>query len=93
MPRGKISLPMTIGEHQRVLTVMSNLLVVDYPSSYNAVIRQPARKALKAITFIYHLTMRFATTEGIRYVRGSQYDSQQCYNQLVRMASNKRRLP
>ena len=36
--QGKISLPMTVREHPRVLTVIMNFLVVDCPSAYNTVI-------------------------------------------------------
>ena len=59
MPRGNISLPVTTGEHPRVSIVIANFLVVDCPSAYNAIIGQPTLKVLKAITSIYHLTMKF----------------------------------
>ena len=50
-------------------------------------------KKLKAITSIYHLVMKFPTTEATEYARGSQYNSQKCYNQSVRMATDRRKLP
>ena len=50
-------------------------------------------KELKAITSIYHLIIMFPTVKGTGYVRGSQYDSRECYNQSVRMAIDRRMLP
>ena len=93
MLQGKISMLVSVEEHLGVSTVITNFLVVDCPSAHNAVIGRPTMKVLKAITLMYHLTMKFPTTEGTGYVRGSQYDSRKCYNQLVRMATNRRRLP
>lgn len=65
----------TVGEHPRVSTMIVDFLVVDYMFSYNAVIRWPMLKALKAITSIYHLAMKFPIAEGIGNVHGSQYDT------------------
>ena len=93
MSGGKISLPMTVGEHPRVSTMIVDFLIIDCPSAYNVVIDRPTLKALKVITSIYHLTMKFAIAEEIGYVRGSQYDSRECYNQSVRMATDRIRLP
>ena len=93
MPRGKISLPITIGEYQRMYIIVTEFLIVDCRSTYNTVIGCPTLKALKAITSIYHLTLKLPTPKGTRYIRGSQFDSQEYYNQLVRMTLDRRRLP
>lgn len=44
-PRGRIDLPLTIGEFSRTSTVMIEFLVVDYPSTFNALLGRP-KKAL-----------------------------------------------
>ena len=80
IPWGKISLPITIYEYPRVSTVVAEFLVVDCTSMYNAIIRKPIVKALKAITSIYHLTMKLPTLEGTGCMRGSQFDSREYYN-------------
>ena len=85
-------MPITIGKYSRVSTVVAEFLVVDCPSAYNVVIEQLTLKALNSIPSIYHLTMKFPTPEGIGYVHGSQFDSRECYNQSVRMASGRKRL-
>ena len=38
---------------------MTEVLIVDYPSLFNKVIGRPLLKALKVVTFIHHLTMKF----------------------------------
>ena len=72
--------------------IIIDFLVMDCLSIYNAVIRKPTLKALKAITSIYHLMMKFPTPEEIGYIHGSQFDLRECYNQSVRMGSDKKRL-
>ena len=50
-------------------------------------------KALKVVTSIFHLTMKFPTTDGTEEVRGSQYDSRECYNKSLKLEEKERRLP
>ena len=66
--RGIVKLAVTIGEHPRVPTIIVGLLVVDCPSAVNGIIGRPLLKALKAVTSIYHLTMKFPTAEGTKQV-------------------------
>ena len=58
-------LAVTVGEHPRVSIVVANFLVVDYSSAINGIIGRPLLKILKVVTSIYHLTIKFPTTEGI----------------------------
>ena len=71
IPRGKIKLVVIVGEYLRISTMMTEFLVVDCPSTFNGVIGIPLLKALKAVTSIYHLMMKFSTVKGNRQVRGS----------------------
>ena len=68
IPKGTIKLAVTVGEHLRVSTVMTEFLVVDCPSTFNGVIRRPLLKALKVVTSIYYLTnyltMKFPIVKG-----------------------------
>ena len=68
IPKGKIKLAVTVGEHPQVLTVMPEFLIVDCPSAFNGVIGRLLLKALKVVTSIYHLTMKFPTVEGTEEV-------------------------
>ena len=85
--------PTTLGEHPRLSTVMVEFLIIDCPSAFNGVIGRPLLKALKAITSIYHLTMKFPSMEETGQVRGTQYDSRECYNKSIKLAEKERRLP
>ena len=67
--KGTIKLTVKMGDHLRVSIVMTKFLVVDCPSSFNGVIGRPLLKALKVVTSIYHLTMKFPDIEGIGQVR------------------------
>ena len=51
--------------------MMTEFLIVDYPSAFNGVIGRLLLKALKAVTSIYHLRMKFPTIEGTKQFQGS----------------------
>ena len=84
IPMGIISLPMIMGEYPRQSYVMSDFLVIDQPSTFNAVLGRPSLRALKAITSIYHLLMKFPTPNGVGQVRRNQDEARRYYNQAVR---------
>jgi hypothetical protein len=71
LPVGTISLPLTAGSAPREKTVMTDFLVVDRPSAYNAIVGRPTLNKLMAITSTYHLKMKFPTDHGVGVVRGN----------------------
>lgn len=71
MSHGRIDVPLTVGGFPKTSTAMTKFLVVDCPSAFNALLGRPTLKALKVVTSIYHLAMRFLTLEGIETVKGS----------------------
>ena len=87
IPVGMITLPLTVGEYPREFCIMTDFLVIDQPSTFNAVLGKPSLRALKAITSIYHLLMKFPTPNGVGKVRGNQEEARRCYKQAVRSAS------
>lgn len=93
IPMGVVTLPITIGEFPINSTVMANFLIVDDPTAFNTILGRPSLKALKAITSIYHLTMKFPTPEGTGTIRRSQLEARECYNQAIRIADRGRKLP
>ena len=92
VPAGVITLPLTVGEYPRESYVMADFLVIDQPSAFNAVLGRPSLRALKAITSIYHLLMKFPTPNGVGQVWGNQEKARRCYNQVVRSASRRRQV-
>jgi hypothetical protein len=79
-PIGIIPLPVTAGTAPRQSTVMVDFLVIDRPSTYNAIMGRPALNKLRAATSTYHLMMKFPTEGGIGEVRGDQLAARKCYN-------------
>ncbi|PON52662.1 hypothetical protein PanWU01x14_207720, partial [Parasponia andersonii] len=87
MPMGMIELMDSVGTYPRVSTIMTQFLVVDCPSAFNAVLGRPTLRELRAVTSIYHLTMKFPTQHGVGEVRENQYDARTCYNNSLKLAA------
>ena len=68
IPRCTIKLVVTVGDHPRTSMVVTEFLTVDCPLAFNGVIGRPLLKALRAVTSIYCLTMKFPTATGIGQV-------------------------
>ena len=85
MPEGTIKLAVTLGEPPRAVTVVIDFLVVKCPSGFNGVLGRPLLKALKAVTSVHCLTMKFPTIAGISQVGGRQLDSRECYNKSLEL--------
>lgn len=51
-------------------SIMVDFLVVKSPSSYNTIISKPTLNSLKAITYTYHLKMKFSTSQGVKEIQG-----------------------
>ena len=58
-PVGTITLPVMEGAYPQQVARDVNFLVVDCPSSYNAIIGRPALNSWKAITSTYLLSVKF----------------------------------
>ncbi|KAL5554003.1 hypothetical protein UlMin_041404 [Ulmus minor] len=76
---GVLNLPMELGTHpcQHIQSV--NFVVVDCPSSYNAIIGRPTLNAIRAVTSTYHLLVKFLTVGGIGVLKGDQQESRDIY--------------
>ena len=74
-------------------TMMIDFLVVKCLSTFNGVLGRPLLKALKAVTSIHCLTIKFPTTVGIGQVRGQQCDSRECYSRSLELAKMAPELP
>ena len=68
-PMGVISIPMTVGDYPKQSCVMADFLMIDQPLVFNAVLDRPSLGALKVITSIYHLLMKFPTPNGMGQVQ------------------------
>ncbi|KAL5539242.1 hypothetical protein UlMin_045287 [Ulmus minor] len=76
---GVLNLPIEFGTNpcQHIQSV--NFVVVDCPSSYNAIIGRPTLNAIRAVTSTYHLLVKFPTVGGIGVLKGDQQESRDIY--------------
>ena len=82
---GTITLPMVVGAYPQQVTKNVNFLVVDCSSSYNAIIGRPILNSWKAVTFIYHLSVKFPMEYGVGEVQGDQLVARECYLAMLTM--------
>ena len=85
LPVGTISLPVVVGSYPQQINKEVNFLVVDCSSSYNAIIGQPTLNSLRAVTSIYHLSVKFPTKYGIGEVQEDQLAARKCYLAMLAM--------
>ena len=74
----------SFGEKPKRSTSMSNFMVIKGRSSYNAIIERPTLVAMRAVTSIYHLCLKFPTPRGVRVIRENQYEAHMCYTTSIR---------
>ncbi|KAL5549353.1 hypothetical protein UlMin_004584 [Ulmus minor] len=88
---GVLNLPVKLGTHpcQHIQSV--DFVVVDCPSSYNAIIGRPTLNAIQAVTSTYHLLVKFPTVGGIGILKGNQQASRNIYEAANR-SSNAHRM-
>ena len=70
-PVGSIELAVSFGEEPTRSTVVLNFMVVKGRSSYNAILGRPTLVAMRAVTSIYHLCLKFPTPGGVGVIRGN----------------------
>lgn len=83
-PVGAIALPVTTRYEPTQATVMTDFIIIDKPSTYNAIIGRPTLNALKAVVLTFHLVMKFPTESGIGVVTGDQEVAHVCYNAILK---------
>ena len=59
--------------------------MVDYSSTYNAILGQPTLNSWKAVTLTYHLMIKFPTDYRIGELRGNQVTTCECYIAMMDM--------
>ena len=80
-----ISLPVVVVAYPQQVTRNVNFLVVDFSSSYNAIIRRPTLNSWKAVTSNYHLSVKFPTENGVGEVQGDKLAARECYLAMLAM--------
>ena len=76
---------MVVGAYPQQITKEVNFLVVDYSSSYNAIIGRPSLNSWKAVKSTYHLFVKFPTYYEVGQVQGDQLTARECYLAMLAM--------
>ena len=84
-PVGTVTLSVVVGAYLQQVTKNVNFLVVDCSSPYNAIIGRPTLNSWKAVTSIYHLSVKFPTEYGVVQVQGDQLVVRECYLAMLAM--------
>ena len=84
-PLGAITLSITMGNYPQQITKDIPFLVVDYLSTYNAILGLPTLNSWNAITSTYYLMIKFPTDYGIGELRGNQVTARKCYKAMMEM--------
>ena len=83
-----MTLTVTVGTQPRQLTRQLDFLVVDCPSSYNAIIGRPTLNRWKAATSINCLKVKFPIDNRVGEVRGDQILARECYQAVLTTREN-----
>ena len=81
---GSITLPVTFGSGERSVRTPVTFLVVDAPTTYNAIIGRTTLNPLRIIPSTVHQKMKFWTPHGVGEVLGDQIISRRCYVNALR---------
>ena len=84
-PLGAVTLPITVGDYPQQITKDVTFLVVDYSSTYNAILGQPTLNSWKAVISTYHLMIKFPIEYKVGEVRGDQVAARECNIAMLEM--------
>ena len=84
-PLGAVTLLVTVGDYPQQITKDVTFLVINYSSTYNAILGCPTLNLWKAVTSTYHLMIKFPTEYGVGEVHGDQVVERKCYVAMLEM--------
>jgi hypothetical protein len=79
MPVGSHRLPVIIGEAPLQQNIMTEFVIVDTPSAYNAILGRPFLAEIRGVLSIYHNVLKFPVGTKVGQVRGDQQAARNCY--------------
>ena len=68
-----------VGEAPLQQNVMTNFIVVDTPSAFNAILGRPFLSSIRGVLSIYHNVLKFPVGTRVGEVRGDQQAASNCY--------------
>ena len=91
--KGLIKLLVTLSLGDNLVTILAEFLVVDLPSTYNAIIFRPLMNKTSMVTTVYCLTVKFLTAIRIGYIKADQTIARQCHIQSLYLSKQVIRNP
>ena len=79
MPMGSKILLVIVGEAPLQQNIMTEFIVVDTSSAYNAIMGRPFLTGIRGVLSIYHKVLKFPVGTGVGEVRGDQQAARNCY--------------
>ncbi|CAO2187795.1 unnamed protein product [Urochloa humidicola] len=83
IPLGQITLPVTFGTRENYRTEFIKFEVVDFSSSYNAILGCPAMAKFMAIPHYVYLLLKMPVPNGAIAIKGDLKKSYECDNEAV----------
>jgi hypothetical protein len=87
-PLGRIALDVCFGNHQNYRREKLNFKVMDWPSQYHVILRQPAFSRFMAVPHYTYLVLKMPGPRRIITVKGSFKLSDLCDKEFHKMAQN-----
>ena len=85
LPLGAITLSIVVGDYPQQIAKDVTFLVVNFSSTYNAILGRPTLNSWKAVTSTYHLMIKFSIDYGVGELRGNQVATRECYVAMMEM--------
>ena len=82
---GAVTLFVMVDNYPQQITKDVTFLVVDYSSTYNAILGRPTLNSWKAITSTYHLMIKFPTDYRVGELYENQVAAHECYIAMMEM--------
>ena len=86
--KGVVKLTIVAGTYLAQVSKEIDFLVVDFPLTYNVILRRPTLNKLKAMTSIYYLKVKFPIAHGIGEIRGDLVLVRECYQATLTSGEN-----
>ncbi|XP_024043205.1 uncharacterized protein LOC127899388 [Citrus sinensis] len=80
IPKGIITLPVTLGKVPHRIVHMIDFLIVDHPDAYNIILGRPFLAITKAAISMHYLAMKIPTAGEIITIKGDQQSARGCYS-------------
>lgn len=80
IPKGIITLPITLSKVSHYIVYMIDFLIVDHLGAYNIILDRPFLMATKAIVYMHYLAMKIPAAHKAITIKEYQQSARGCYS-------------